>query len=340
MNQPLVVAAVGVVVVVVAVGLNFVLWQEEVDNGPQAEQAARTTQSQAAATAGPPAAPGPLAAPTFDVVRIDPKGDAVMAGRAKPGSTVTIMDGDTVIGRVKADPRGEWVFVPDKPLEPGSRRLSLSMQAEGGEKIVSEADVVLVVPEKGKDIAGRASEHGQALVLKVPRGSPAPTVVMQRPTAGEIITGLFIDALDYDVDGRLGVSGRSAPATTVQLYLDNRFVGRAISDTAGVWMLSPAGRIDPGLYTLRVDAVDGAGKVVARASIPFSYAEPLAGKDTDGFVVVQPGNSLWRIAQRRYGSGFSYTTIFETNKEQIADPDLIFPGQVFALPSMSGQAGG
>ena len=58
------------------------------------------------------------------------------------------------------------------------------------------------------------------------------------------------------------------------------------------------------------------------------------------FLVVQPGNSLWRLARRTYGSGFSYTVIFDANKDQIGDPDLIFPGQVFALPKGSGRAGG
>ena len=52
-----------------------------------------------------------------------------------------------------------------------------------------------------------------------------------------------------------------------------------------------------------------------------------------GKVVVQPGNSLWRISRRLYGRGVLYTVIYEANKEQIADPDLIYPGQVFKTPA-------
>ncbi len=48
--------------------------------------------------------------------------------------------------------------------------------------------------------------------------------------------------------------------------------------------------------------------------------------------MVQPGNSLWRIANHVYGSGFQYTLIYEANDDQIRDPDLIYPGQMFALP--------
>jgi nucleoid-associated protein YgaU len=39
------------------------------------------------------------------------------------------------------------------------------------------------------------------------------------------------------------------------------------------------------------------------------------------------------LARRTYGEGIRYTTIFEANKNQIKDPDLIYPGQVFALPA-------
>ena len=49
-------------------------------------------------------------------------------------------------------------------------------------------------------------------------------------------------------------------------------------------------------------------------------------------VVVQPGNSLWRIARRVYGEGVHYTAIFDANAQTIRDPNMIFPGQVFDLP--------
>jgi nucleoid-associated protein YgaU len=52
----------------------------------------------------------------------------------------------------------------------------------------------------------------------------------------------------------------------------------------------------------------------------------------DQTFIVQPGNSLWRIARRSYGEGLRYTVIYDANKDQIRDPDLIYPGQVFVLP--------
>jgi nucleoid-associated protein YgaU len=57
------------------------------------------------------------------------------------------------------------------------------------------------------------------------------------------------------------------------------------------------------------------------------------------YVIVQPGNSLWRIARRVLGEGMSYVHIYEANQAQIRDPDLIYPGQVFEIPSGIDAAG-
>jgi len=47
---------------------------------------------------------------------------------------------------------------------------------------------------------------------------------------------------------------------------------------------------------------------------------------------VQPGNTLWAIAQERYGDGILYVRVFEANRDLIRNPNLIYPGQVFRLP--------
>ena len=47
---------------------------------------------------------------------------------------------------------------------------------------------------------------------------------------------------------------------------------------------------------------------------------------------VQPGSTLWAIAEESYGAGIEYFKVFEANKERIRDPDLIYPGQVFEIP--------
>ena len=98
----------------------------------------------------------------------------------------------------------------------------------------------------------------------------------------------------------------------------------------------PRTPIVPGTYTLRADQSGPDDKVTARAEIPFSRAEIVPDLVPGSFVVVQPGNSLWRLARRTYGHGTTYTLIYEANKDHIRDPDMIFPGQIFQLPKRSG----
>lgn len=72
-------------------------------------------------------------------------------------------------------------------------------------------------------------------------------------------------------------------------------------------------------------------------------AEPVVATEPDApppaapvTVTVQPGFTLWRIAEENFGTGVMYVQVFEANKDKIKDPDLIFPGQVFAIPAASG----
>ncbi len=56
-------------------------------------------------------------------------------------------------------------------------------------------------------------------------------------------------------------------------------------------------------------------------------------------VIIRRGDNLWRLARRNYGAGIRYTTIFEANRDQIQDPNLIFPGQIFKVPEDDGTDG-
>lgn len=52
-----------------------------------------------------------------------------------------------------------------------------------------------------------------------------------------------------------------------------------------------------------------------------------------GTARITRGDSLWQISRRIYGKGTRYTEIFDANQPQIRNPDLIYPGQIFVLPS-------
>jgi hypothetical protein len=56
--------------------------------------------------------------------------------------------------------------------------------------------------------------------------------------------------------------------------------------------------------------------------------------------VVRPNDSLSAIAQRLYGSYYLWPLIFWANRDRIADPDLIHPGQVLVIPALDPRMAG
>lgn len=292
-----------------------------------AETAAKPAGTGAAPAASVAAGKAP-AGPSFDVVRVKPDGEAVIAGRGTPGATVTVLDGKTPVGSATVDEHGDWVVLPAKPLAPGDRELGLSEASPGKAPEESSRVVVVKVPEH----AG----GGQAVAVAVPRTGAGPATVLQPPAdagAAKAAPGsVSIDAVNYDHQGKVAVSGAAKPGADVQVYLDNRLIGHTQADPNGHWNLTPQQAVKPGHYTLRADAVGKDGKVGARAETPFQMADAETAA-RPGSVVVQPGNSLWRIARRTYGQGIQYTLIYTANQKQIRDPNLIYPGQIFTLPA-------
>jgi nucleoid-associated protein YgaU len=283
--------------------------------------------------------PQPRAAvpPSFDVVKVGPDGTAAIAGRAEPGSRVTVRDGDKVIGEVTADRRGEWVLVPEQPIGPGDRLLSLeASNPQGGAAVKSDETVALSI---GPSASG--GKGGTALAVVLPRDGTGAARVLQRPdgggparpdgtTAGKP-TALSMDTAEFDPQGRVVLSGRAPPGATVQIYLGNDPLATVAADAAGRWTATSTREVNPGGLEVRLDQLTEDGRVAQRLAVPLARvaAVQLAPGQT---YVVQPGNNLWQISRRAYGVGTRYLIIYSANLAQIRDPGRIYPGQVFKLP--------
>jgi nucleoid-associated protein YgaU len=310
-------------------------------------------------------APAPqIEVPRFDIVRVDPSGHAVLAGRAAPGSDVTIYDGTREIGRVTADKDGNWVLVPDQPLPSGQSQLTLSAKAKDGTVTRSDGVVAMLVPERGvakappalvatanttpapaptsaanaaptsavKAASGSAAEtSAQAPVaLLLPKEGPAKAMQLP-PLAGKGDNRLSLDIIEYGTKGNVILQGRAAPGVTVGAYLGDKKVGSATADKDSKWQIVTGDDIAPGRYMLKLESQNRAGKQVAQLTMPFERAT-LPEELPNDLVIVQPGNSLWRIARRSYGHGIRYLRIYHANRGQITNPALIFPGQLLTVP--------
>lgn len=323
MFRPVFIVLAGVVVIAAAIAISVFSTRHEEQPAPVA-----------AAPAPPPPATSPAPpspTPRFDVVRIDGSGHGVIAGRSLPDAKVTILDAGKALGTVTGDAKGEWVFLTDGPLASGNRELSLRAENPDGTTVESEAPVVLAVPPRGNGL-------GPALAFKVqPNGA---VELLQGPDAGPGAGPISILSVAVEDGARLSVGGKATPEAKIELFIDDVLFGETTADETGSWQVGGADRLPAGTHAVRADQLGGDGKVAARAEVEYeaqaaelAQATPAPGAPGPAEITVRPGTSLWRIARRTYGHGYQYVVIFQANQGQIRNPNLIFPGQVFRLPT-------
>jgi len=278
-------------------------------------------------TAAPPSVPPPtVTMPSFDIALIGPDGRGVIAGRAQPGAKIILLDGDKELAQDQADAHGEWVIVAqDPPLSAGPHELRVIQHVDGRAPVTSDQVVVAIVPDQ------KQSGPEKTLVMIAPSSGVQPPSAAGVPKSGDLV----MSTLDYDEGGHVTVTGKATPGAVVRAYINDTMVAEGQAAADGSWRLVPAKPVEPGKYNLRLDRLAKDGKPMGRLELPFERIPvPPATGNNDRLVVVR-GDSLWNIARARYGDGFRHTLIYGANKDQIRDPDLIYPGQVFSLPKVN-----
>jgi nucleoid-associated protein YgaU len=284
----------------------------------------RATQAAHAAPAAPVAMPTARdQPPSFDIVNIDPTGQAVIAGRAAPGARVRVLDGETSIGEATADARGEWVVVTKAPLAPGERQL-----------VIESTSRVTGVTRRSQDVVALSvappDRKGASLAVLLPGDADQAPRILQRPEAATAAGGLSLDTAEFDASDRLLLSGHAEPGARLNLYAGNQLLGTATADAAGKWSAVAPHPQSSGALALRIDQLTADGTVARRVAQAFAPPPPSeAGRHR---YLVKHGNNLWWIARQVYGEGVRYTAIYGANRDHIRDPNLIYPGQFFKLP--------
>jgi nucleoid-associated protein YgaU len=296
--------------------------------------------------------------PTFDVARIEPTGEAVIAGRATPGATVELLRDGEVHDRAVADKSGQFVIVPPK-LPPGTYDLTLRSKAVDGTVATSKQRVTAALEPR--------STERPVVALVTPN---KPTVVLSQPGAPKPAGAVVVETVEIEPGGKFHVSGQARPGAALRLYLNDSFVTSVTAGADGRFAVTINEGVAPGSYRVRLDEASSSGTVRARAEVPFTAPETTASVSAqattskrqdsaaprlaaagatvlpDGSsplsTVVVPkistttvsrGDSLWRLSQVSYGAGTRYAVIYKANRGQIRNPNLIYPGQVFVLPT-------
>lgn len=388
-----------------------------------------------------PGNPDPVKAgivpPSFDILRVEPDGSIVIAGKAPGGSKVEVLAGSKVIGQAVAGPEGDFAVVVDNPLAPGSYQLVLRATDDTNGTAMSTETAVVSIPEKPDgQVLALVEQPGQPsklitvpepMVAKpvepvapapakpdqpapAPQASqgavPAPTTqpAEAKPAPADVAVakpeptqpapaGLHVEVKAIEIEGnKVFVAGVATPKKPVRAYANELMLGETRASESGEFLIEALRDLPVGDYIVRADLLaDDGQKVLMRAQVPFRReagesvaavapepkpaaeasrpaapaattdvpaasaadakpsaeqaakpeqqasaqppsvtAEPL--QSVDGAVIIRRGDTLWRISRRVYGRGVRYSTIYLANQNQIADPDRIWPGQVFAVP--------
>ncbi|MFN3578761.1 MAG: Ig-like domain-containing protein, partial [Tabrizicola sp.] len=251
------------------------------DPQPASEPAVET-----AADAQPGAAPAeqaPAASvqqPVIDTWRVAANGDAVVSGSAEPGATVEVVVGGRAVASGTATAAGDFALLFTLPPNPDPSLMWLSMTLPGQAPVAS-AQMVALGPIEGPPPAvaeAGAPADDQVAATAEPAAPPAlllsdqGAVVLQDPASpapeASRTASVMIDTISYTPDGEVQVGGRGAGGAMLRIYLDNAEKLTLPIPASGKWATTLPDT-PPGVYTLRVDQLDGAGKVTSRFETPF-----------------------------------------------------------------------
>ena len=312
----------------------------------------------------------------IDLARVKPDGAAVFAGTAAPNAKISIFEGDILLGETIANGSGEWVIVLEKMLAPGQHLISVAMERPDGSKELSDRSLaveiyqdaeskplVALLPETATDVpvliqspddvepAQPASTTATVTVTPSPAkpqpASATATVTVtpspakpQPDIATTQLAALTPTAIVWRDAGSILISGTSRGGIKVTATDPKRSFGEALVLADGDWQI--AGSFDMSLTVkhLRFELYDEANRVIAHYDLPISARDLAKGQDGSPLIVVNKGDALWRIAYHQLGEGVKYVDIVRRNRQDISDPNLIYPKQIFAVPNATSPIAG
>ena len=311
----------------------------------------------------------PAAPLTIDLARVKPDGSAVFAGTAAPNAKIRIFEGNILLGETIANANGEWVIVLEKSLAAGQHLISVAMERSDGTTEMADRSLaveiypdtetkplVALLPETASEVpvliqspddvdtakpATAASEAAMADAAKADAAMPETTdAAPANSQAKSQIAALAPSAIVWRDASRILISGTSRGGIRVTVNDAEGQFGEALVLADGAWQVAGSLDMDIAVNQLRFALFDDSNQITARYNLPIKARDLAKGQDGSPLVVVNKGDMLWRIAYHQLGEGVKYVDIVRRNKHDIANPDLIYPKQIFAVPKSSASASG
>lgn len=301
-------------------------------------------------------------APKFDTVRVDQYGIAVVSGRAEPNTKIQSVVNGVPLQEDTVGQKGQFAMIFEVNPEESSLEIVLNTITSDGQIIPSNETVVVLQSDfatygsselninnslqaPAQDIVENANSLRPTLLL-----SSLGDVKLLQPVLPNIDNKTLVETITYDETGEVIISGRASNINAIiRIYVDNAYIKDVEINADKSWS-SDLQELLPGRYTIRIDEVGIDGDVTGRVEMPLqkegesfvksmlnstaAFGTSETGVETEliQLITVQRGYTLWGISRNRFGLGRLYVNIFDLNKNQISDPDLIYPGQIFKIP--------
>ena len=336
---------------------------------PAADRAETSDAGKDSGTSLRPTDATPTAPLTIDLARVKPDGAAVFAGTAAPNAKIRIFEGDILLGETIANANGEWVIVLEKSLAAGQHLISVAMERSDGTTEMADRSLaveiyqdtetkplVALLPETATEVpvliqspddvdkakpAATASEANVADAAKADAtmsetaAAASGKAEANSQIAASQIAALAPSAIVWRDASRILISGTSRGGVRVAVNDAKGQFGETLVLADGAWQVAGSLDMDIAVNQLRFALFDDANQIIARYDLPVKARDLAKGQDGSPLVVVNKGDMLWRIAYHQLGEGVKYVDIVRRNQQDIADPDLIFPKQIFAVPQSS-----
>lgn len=241
------------------------------------------------------AAQAPSGAPTFDVLRVEPDGSAVVAGKAQPGSRLEILSNGKVIAQTTIDGSGDFAAVFDNPLPPGDHELVLRSTDASGKATQSEEVATVSVPNgKAGELLAMVSKPGEASrVLAMPEAAPsalqppqaaqqgqsatpaatttpAPGAGTPAPSAAAapLTSTVQVTAVEFE-GSKIFVAGSAPAASSVRALVDDKEIGKSTTEASGHFVIEGNVDLSVGSHIITVEELNADGTVKVRVRVPF-----------------------------------------------------------------------
>lgn len=233
--------------------------------------------------------------PTFDVLRVEPDGSAVIAGKAQPGSQLEIVNKGEVIAKTPVEGSGDFAAVLDNPLPPGDHELVLRATGKDGKvSESSEVATVSVPAQKNGDLLAMVTTPGKASrVLTMPEAAPPALQAQATPPAANgtqtpanavqsgnaapanatpETSSVRVTAVEFD-GSKIYIAGSAPAGTTIRALVDDTRVGESKAEASGSFVVEGDIQLSVGSHIITAEALDASGKVTVRVRVPFSRPE-------------------------------------------------------------------